>query len=62
MGWFGWVANDKNGRNQNGRRPIWKTTKMEDDQYGRRPIWKQIFSLQGEKQKTEKREKRKEKK
>ena len=25
---------------QNGRRPKWKTTKMEDDQNGRRPKWK----------------------
>merc|ERR1711947_40615 len=25
---------------QNGRRPKWKTTKMEDDQNGKRPKWK----------------------
>ena len=25
---------------QNGRRPKWKTTKMEDNQNGRRPKWK----------------------
>merc|ERR1712030_84880 len=26
--------------NQNGRRPKWKTNKMEDNQNGRRPKWK----------------------
>ena len=26
--------------NQNGRRPKWKTSKIEDDQNGRRPKWK----------------------
>merc|ERR1712030_308077 len=30
----------KDGLTQNGRRPKWKTTKMEDDQNGRRPKWK----------------------
>merc|ERR1712002_91067 len=30
----------KDDLTQNGRRPKWKTTKMEDDQNGRRPKWK----------------------
>ena len=45
------MEDDQNGRrpkwkttkiedNQNGRRSKWKTTKMEDDQNGRRPKWK----------------------
>ena len=29
--------------NQNGRRPKWKTTKIEDDQNGRRPKWEITF-------------------
>ena len=32
--------NNLNGRDLNGRRPKWKTTKMEDGQNGRRPKFK----------------------
>ena len=35
------MKDDQNGSfNQNGKRPKWKMTKMEEDQNGKRPKWK----------------------
>ena len=34
------MEDDQNGKQLNGRRPKWKTVKMEDDQNGRQTKWK----------------------
>ena len=34
------MEDDQNRKQQNERRPKWKTNKMEDDQNGTRPKWK----------------------